>query len=350
MSYATTRHFIAASASTSPGGMKTALPWETGVESSAARHDSWLLSFIDILALLLTLFVLLLAYQDRELDQAVSASHAGRSENPEATLPAVAQPATLVPGLQSPILFPAIMSDGFALPGEGLLPLQAALESGDTEQVSIDAPAAEAGIEAVIPVSPAGDEVLEADEKTKQGEEILAENLPVEIKSEPVETETGSMVTAVENQGPVSEFLEAVTASGLNEQIEVNVRTGGVNLEIRDNILFTPASAALTEEGIALLHELAALLLEQPFTLSVEGHTDSVPIETTRYPSNWELSSARAAIVTRSLIDQGIVPDRLRAIGYGDTRPLADNGTPEGRSRNRRVSFVLQIPAKNVAD
>ena len=68
-----------------------------------------------------------------------------------------------------------------------------------------------------------------------------------------------------------------------------------------------------------------------------------MPIQTVRYPSNWELSSARAAAVTRALIEKGIAPERIRAIGYGDTRPRDDNGSAAGRARNRRVSFVLQL-------
>ena len=114
-----------------------------------------------------------------------------------------------------------------------------------------------------------------------------------------------------------------------------------VNLEISDSILFTPASAALTASGAQLLDELAATLKAHPYNLSVEGHTDNVPIKTARYPSNWELSSSRATEVTRRLIDRGIAAERVRAVGYADTHPRADNATAEGKARNRRVSLVL---------
>jgi len=114
-----------------------------------------------------------------------------------------------------------------------------------------------------------------------------------------------------------------------------------VNLEISDSILFTPASAALTASGALLLDELAATLKAHPYNLSVEGHTDNVPIQTARYPSNWELSSSRATEVTRRLIDRGIAAERVRAVGYADTHPRADNATAEGKARNRRVSLVL---------
>jgi chemotaxis protein MotB len=137
-------------------------------------------------------------------------------------------------------------------------------------------------------------------------------------------------------------LLAALAANGLRDRLEVRVHRGVVSLEISDSILFQPASAGLTADGAGLLDELAVAFAEQPYSLSVEGHTDNVPIQTARFPSNWELSSARAAMVTRRLIERGMAADRVRAIGYGDTRPRADNGTPEGRASNRRVSFVLQ--------
>jgi chemotaxis protein MotB len=143
---------------------------------------------------------------------------------------------------------------------------------------------------------------------------------------------------------PLDTVVDALRSSQLQDRIEVVVGSGDVSLEISDSILFAPASAALSETGTGLLDEVAALLQTLPYSsLSVEGHTDNVPIQTARYPSNWELSSARAAAVTRALIEMGLSPDRIRAIGYGETRPRDDNGTEAGRARNRRVTFVLQL-------
>lgn len=78
--------------------------------------------------------------------------------------------------------------------------------------------------------------------------------------------------------------------------------------------------------------------------VSVEGHTDNVPINTTQFPSNWELSAARAISVVRLLQQQGINGQRLRAIGYADSLPLQSNDTVEGRAANRRVNLVLSEP------
>jgi chemotaxis protein MotB len=139
------------------------------------------------------------------------------------------------------------------------------------------------------------------------------------------------------------ELLETLRRSALGEGVEVTAGAGAVSLEISDSILFTPASAALSADGLVLLEQLAGVLRSLPYSLSVEGHTDDVPIQTVQYPSNWELSAARAAMVTRKLIEQGVAAERVRAIGYGDTRPRSDNATPEGRAKNRRVTFVLQV-------
>jgi chemotaxis protein MotB len=332
-----------ASASPAAGGTDAAFPWEVATDEAATRHDAWLLSFIDILALLLTLFVLLLAYQDSETEQGAEDSHPVRAQAMQFGIPFAA---TFDPVMELQVTVPNPLDavKAFALPGEGLLPLETVAQA--PEAVTTDTLAAPVESQLDTPASSEADEVIKAEETLESDEQLSLDDMSLEPEAKPVPAVREVAETPLENPDTVDEFLDAVSSSGLSNKVEVSARPGAVNLEISDSILFPPASAALKPDGLALLNELAALLREQPFILSVEGHTDSVPIETSRYPSNWELSSARAAIVTRSLIDQGIAPERLRAIGYGDTRPLADNLTPEGRSRNRRVSFVLQVPSQ----
>lgn len=130
---------------------------------------------------------------------------------------------------------------------------------------------------------------------------------------------------------------------GLENQVSVGVVQGEVHLRIRDNILFESGLARLSDEGLALLNALMPALAGTASRISVEGHTDSTPIHTLRYPSNWELSSARATAVVRYLAVQGLDPNRLRAIGHADTRPVASNETPEGRAANRRVDLVVHV-------
>ncbi len=118
----------------------------------------------------------------------------------------------------------------------------------------------------------------------------------------------------------------------------------GLTLRIEDRLLFDSGRARVTEGGRQVLSRLAERLAELGGEISVEGHTDSLPIATARFPSNWELSTGRASAVVRALAEAGIARDRLRAIGYADTRPLATNDDAEGRAANRRVELVWRAP------
>ena len=116
---------------------------------------------------------------------------------------------------------------------------------------------------------------------------------------------------------------------------------GAVGIDIDAGLLFREGDAALSDEARALLTEVAQLLRDRPHQIRVEGHTDSKPIANARHASNWELSSARAAVVVRQLASAGIAEIRMSAVGMAANRPLARNDTVEGRARNRRVHLVL---------
>jgi chemotaxis protein MotB len=219
------------------------IPWESESLHSSIQHDSsWLISFIDILTILLTVFVLLLAYDQHK--------PVGISEM-ESTLEPTTQPA-------SPVL------------------------------------------------------------------------------PEPMEQ-------AVPYDGELEHFIESLQTQ-FKDDLTIDISPEQIKLDLADTILFERASAELTEAGIKLLQSITEDLQFMPYNISVEGHTDNTPIKTDRYPSNWELSTARASIVTRTLIDNGIAPGKLRAIGYGDTRPVVENINETNKAKNRRVSFVLELP------
>ncbi|AMD01802.1 OmpA/MotB family protein [Halomonas chromatireducens] len=131
--------------------------------------------------------------------------------------------------------------------------------------------------------------------------------------------------------------------SGLDiEGISMAEGQQGITLRIDDNLLFSSGQADLTSQGREVLGRLRELLQSFDGDVSVEGHTDSIPIATARFPSNWELSSARAIAVLRYLAELGVDIERLRAVGYAETRPLASNETAEGRAENRRVELLLK--------
>lgn len=137
--------------------------------------------------------------------------------------------------------------------------------------------------------------------------------------------------------------------SGLEiEGVSVAEDQQGITLRIDDNLLFDSGQAVLTAQGRDVLSRLLDVLETFDGKISVEGHTDSIPIATSRFPSNWELSSGRAIAVLRYLTELGLSAERLRAVGYAETKPLESNATPEGRAANRRVELLLHQEVTNI--
>jgi chemotaxis protein MotB len=127
----------------------------------------------------------------------------------------------------------------------------------------------------------------------------------------------------------------------MSDQVTVTREGLWLEVNIRSDVLFASGSATLSTPARDAIDQLATVLRELPNELRVEGHTDNQPIASALYPSNWELSGARAASVIRLLEGRGVDPRRMAAIGFGDKRPVADNATPAGRSTNRRVMLVI---------
>jgi chemotaxis protein MotB len=126
-----------------------------------------------------------------------------------------------------------------------------------------------------------------------------------------------------------------------NGQMNVSQTSRGVMLEINASTLFAPGGAELAAAARQTLRDVAKVLLDGEQGIEVEGHTDDLPISTPIYPSNWELSSARASSVVRLFIEQGVAAKRLTALGSADNQPVVSNSTPEGRARNRRVTVTV---------
>jgi len=117
---------------------------------------------------------------------------------------------------------------------------------------------------------------------------------------------------------------------------------GDIVLTLPDMVLFRAGESALRPEALPFLQAISEVLIELDRHVRVEGHTDSVPITTAQFPSNWELSAIRAVTVVRTLSElYGVLSQNLSAVGYADSRPQTDNLTPEHRARNRRVEIVV---------
>lgn len=126
--------------------------------------------------------------------------------------------------------------------------------------------------------------------------------------------------------------------------IHVRYSNQGAHITFEDFLLFNFGKADVNPAGFPFLNRIAALIHKIPYPVRVEGHTDNVPIHTERFPSNWDLSIARAVNVVRYLTDVGKVnPQRLSAAGYGDSKPVVPNDSRVHRARNRRVEIVLAM-------
>jgi chemotaxis protein MotB len=137
------------------------------------------------------------------------------------------------------------------------------------------------------------------------------------------------------------QIKKLVEASGLGRAVEITSGSRGVRMRVKGHLLFEPGQAEIKRSAARLLNSVAAVMRKYKFYLTVEGHTDNQPIRTARFPSNWELSAARAAAVLRYLVKKGVPAARVSAVGYADNYPIASNATEAGRRKNRRVEFVF---------
>jgi chemotaxis protein MotB len=134
---------------------------------------------------------------------------------------------------------------------------------------------------------------------------------------------------------------EFVEEEGLQETVSVDREDDGVYLRMETITLFGSGDALIAGAGREILEVLSRITMEFNVAVVVAGHADNQPIRSSVYPSNWELSAARAAGVARFLVEDGHTPTMVRVESYGEFRPIADNGTPEGRAKNRRVELLF---------
>ena len=140
-------------------------------------------------------------------------------------------------------------------------------------------------------------------------------------------------------------LLEQKLSGEINDnQIKLQMMEKGLVITVVGDLLFDSGKSKIRSEAYPLLEKVSSILKTNmaQFNVGIEGHTDNVPIRHSGWKSNWELSSSRALSVLHYLVnDQGVSPERLSAIGYGEYRPLASNETKDGRSQNRRVEIVI---------
>lgn len=193
--------------------------------------------------------------------------------------------------------------------------------------------------------SDAMNDIFSAKEKTKEPEPSPQERVfkAIVIKRD---------VRMIEEQRRIQAKMKDL-AAGLTQvmspliekgQVGVTQSKRGVTIYLSASMLFRSGEATLQPGSLGVLRQVSAILGKQEEAVEVEGHTDDVPIENKQFPSNWELSSARACSVVRLLLENGVPEKRLSAVGLASRQPLLPNTSAENRAKNRRVTITILSP------
>jgi chemotaxis protein MotB len=283
-----------------------------GGHGEEASDERWLLTYADMITLLMALFMVLFSISSvniskfRTLQQALRAAFSGN------ILPggrAIAQPGATANSSHAP-------------------------SSSD--------------LQAIVPLTVHSSTNLQSAAAGAASQSSTAQNSVAQsfanLQGAPPPVQTAAAQREQSNFEALKHELDAYAARhGFRKQVSTSIEKRGLVVRVlTDSLLFASGSATLEAQGDPLLSEVANLVnVDQIHPIAVEGNTDNVPVHGA-FPSNWELSAARASTVVRFVISHGVDPQRLSATGYADLRPIASNETPTGRARNRRVEIVLQ--------
>jgi chemotaxis protein MotB len=275
----------------------------------SAEHDNderWLLTYADMITLLMALFMVLFSISSvniskyRTLQMALKAAFSGD-----------------------------------ILPGGKSIEQPGASANSSRAPTTIDTPA-------IVRLTP---NVTSELEHVSGGQSGSAQSAQASAQS----AATSVQVSAAQQEQASFEALQRelnayAAKHGFAKSVHVAIEQRGLAIRVlTDSLLFSSGSATLESQGQPLLTEIAALLnIDHVHPIAVEGNTDDVPITGGAFPSNWELSTARASSVVRFLIAKGVDSQRLSAVGYAEQHPIATNATAAGRALNRRVEIVLQ--------
>lgn len=296
------------------------------------------MTYLDVMTLLLVLLVVMLSYSGKKTIDVVK-------QAPSDASPIVA----LIPPLgdlpAAVALSPIPASIGLLPGGSGLLPqvgLHHQHQAAPETEISNQNAALPEGAVATENDSVSPDTALTEEAATVENEEV-PDNSETSATDRPTPANEVTEPAPDQPLPAAPDMLAGLPLSELGDDIDIIVNERSVSFRINSEILFGSGQADLSLEGLAVLKRLVPVFNSVKHKITIEGHTDSVPmLHNRRYPSNWELSGARAGSVVRYLQANGVASTRLRAIGNADTRPLADNATPEGRANNRRVELVME--------
>jgi chemotaxis protein MotB len=286
-------------------------------QQSSRSSQNWLLTYLDVFVLVVMLVITLITLTDIKSEQKAAKKSSSKSN---------AASATVCPPVSAPVVS---------------CPTPTAANNNSPAQNSTE------------PKTETKPENAKTDGTLKQENQSLVATAsnPAENKSPtenilnppPPSDSSQTDTTDSPDKNKVQQLTKAINESGLNKAVNIQVNQGYVQLEIQDSVLFKSSEADLTASGGALLKRLIPFLKQTEGVILIEGHTDNVPIKTARFTSNWELGASRATSVLHFLVLQQLDSSRLRAMTYADTMPIADNSTPEGREKNRRVNILIKL-------
>ncbi len=278
--------------------LQSSLPLDDLLDQPGPRNSqNWLLTYLDVFVLIVMLVITLITLGDLKIEQQAV------THKPQAVKP------KKVP-VCPPAVAPVVIN----------CPPTVAVETKSVQQIP--------PLEPIVEIKP------ESKETTI-------------INTQAIKTATTTPQQAADNLADENKLQQqlskAIDEFGLNKSVNIKVTQGYAQLEIQDKVLFKSSEASLTSSGEVLMKRLTPLLNQAVGLILIEGHTDNIPIKTAKFPSNWELGASRATSVLHFLVSQQLDSSRLRAISYADTMPIANNSTPEGREKNRRVNIVIKF-------
>lgn len=173
------------------------------------------------------------------------------------------------------------------------------------------------------------------------GEQTSADN-PTSGQTQPDIQQPQTQEKTSDELTQISDLVTEKFTQLINDQmIQVSSNELWLQIELKDSILFSSGSADTSEQAQKIFDEIAGILKNYSNPVQIEGFTDNIPIKNIKYPTNWELSTARASAIVKYLASKGVAPERLSAVGYGEYQPVATNETEQGRAQNRRVAIMV---------
>lgn len=282
------------------------------------NHERWLVSYADFITLLFAFFVVMYSISSVNEGQyrVLSNSIVSAFQKPQSSLDPI-QVGELV---RSPMVMPRSILDISEEPKEIVFPLKLPFHSVDDIELATGSIDVEKDL---------ADELV-VQENTDEGK--IDDPSFTEKSLNEAEQEIDGIARNVEQK--VHELIE-------DDIINIKRNKFWLEVEIKSSLLFSSGSSGLITDSVPVLTQLSDIFAELPNRINVEGFTDNKSIRNQIFPSNWELSAARAAAVVRLFERNGVEPSRMASIGYGEHKPIAENETEEGRAKNRRVVLVV---------